>query len=134
MKPDIIITFDGGTTCNIPRLGFGEGYGSYQINDRDVVRCRFGIGHSCNSAELLTLTFALRDLLGSDSLSSLKHVHVKGDSQIALKWAKHRGFPSKKSTPMFHSAIAMLRREASSFRNLTTEWWPRENSVRIFGH
>lgn len=55
MKYNHIIEFDGGSTCNVPKLGYGDGYGSYQIDQREIVRLQFGKGFSANAAEILTL-------------------------------------------------------------------------------
>ena len=32
---DFVIEFDGGTSCNIPRKGFGVGYGSKMFREND---------------------------------------------------------------------------------------------------
>ncbi len=133
-SPDCRIEFDGGSTCNVPRLGYGEGYGSYQIDDREIVRVSFGIGHSSNSAEIRTITKALEDLYDSDSKAAFKTVLIRGDSKIALKWVNHRGPIKGTPSPQFVEAISLLRAIAIRFTNLKTEWRSRDVSVEIFGH
>lgn len=130
----ITIEFDGGSTCNIPRLGYGKGYGSYRIGDREIVRVNFGMGHSSNSAELRTLVKALEDLHDSDDRSPLKDVLIRGDSKIALKWVSHRGKIKGTPSPEFVEAIGLLRAIAAKFTRLRTEWRTRDVSVEIFGH
>lgn len=128
------IEFDGGSSCNIPSRGYGEGYGSYQINDRDIVRVSFGLGHSSNSAEIRTLVRALEDLLDTDPVAPFKTVLIRGDSQIALKWVLHRGPIKGTPSPQFVEAVGMLQRTADKFTLLRTEWRGREHSVALFGH
>lgn len=127
-----LIEFDGGTTCNIPSLGYGEGYGSYQINDAPIVRVSFGVGHSCNSAEILTLEAALADLAGRGERGM--SVLVRGDSKIALKWVHCKKQPKPSTSPMFRDAIQKLRKVTAQFTSVKTEWRSREHSVRLFGH
>lgn len=54
------IEFDGGTPCNIPRLGYGIGYGSYRIDGEPIVRLDHRAPMSANAAELLTLVRAVQ--------------------------------------------------------------------------
>lgn len=133
----LTITFDGGTSCNQPKKGFGMGYGSYQIEGRPIVsRIKFGMGHSCNSAEIRTLEAALADLSSSHPNPSSLHLIIKGDSKIALRWAnpKFKDQPANHSWHEFHTAIAMLRTHLSKFASITRIWHGRDNSVRLFGH
>lgn len=130
------VIFDGGTSCNNPKKGFGSGYGSYQILGGPVVRrIQFGVGHSCNSAEIRTLHAALVDLASKVNPGVL-HIHIKGDSKIALKWAnpKLKMEPSATSWREFHEAIRLLRLELPKFGKITTQWHPRAESVKLFGH
>src|SRR5512133_1957384 len=53
-----VIEFDGGTSCNRPALGYGNGYGSFRVNDGDVHRLAFG-PMSSNAAEIFTLAAAI---------------------------------------------------------------------------
>ena len=137
---DFIIEFDGGTSCNIPSKGFGEGYGSYLIKNNllqkeyGIQRVKFGYGHSCNSAEVRTLVAALRDLLGRCERPKEMNVLVRGDSKIALKWVWSRKQPTDKSTPLFKEAILLLQQEATKFKFIKTEWRGRNHSVQLFGH
>jgi hypothetical protein len=52
------IHFDGGTTCNIPSRGYGNGYGSYLVNE-EIVKVDFGRPMSSNQAEIRTLIAAV---------------------------------------------------------------------------
>lgn len=131
---DFTIEFDGGTTCNNPAQGFGEGYGSWQVNQEPICRVKFGYGHSCNSAEVRTLVDALRALSLTLDDPKSKTVFVRGDSKIALKWVTSKQHPTRKSTEKFQEAIYLLRVEVAKFKSVKTEWRGREHSVRIFGH
>lgn len=132
----IIIEFDGGTSCNIPRQGFGYGYGSYQIQGQQIVRVKFGLGHSCNSAEIRTATAALLDLVSQYDYPSTISVLLRGDSKIALKWAnpKYTSQPKQESTNNFIIAIKDIRQVAIKFKSIRTQWRSRDVSVKIFGH
>lgn len=135
----VVIEFDGGTSCNIPRLGLGKGYGSYKIDDLPIARVEFGMGHSCNSAELRTITAALIDLHGLCEFTGgakKTRVIVRGDSQIALKWVNplHKKEPKPTSTKEFIEAIHQARHVASMFHSIKSEWRSREYSVQLFGH
>lgn len=141
VMPSVVsIEFDGGTSCNIPAKGFGVGYGSYRLHGEGgaIVRVEHGPKHSCNSAEILTLCRALEDavftaqMLGMP-LRKLQFI-VRGDSQIALRWVHCKHPPNNKTTPMFRHAISRLRKVVSKVGPIKTKWWPRTNSVRIFGH
>lgn len=141
---DFVIEADGGTSCNDPKRGFGEGYGSFRISRPSrnqiwpIERVGFGIGHSCNSAEIFTLAAALRSMLkwmhNEDLNPSELTVLLRSDSRIALKWACCKKQPPNKGSPKFHEGIAMLREEVAKFKCVRTEWRGREESVRIFGH
>lgn len=128
-----VIEADGGTSCNIPAKGYGEGYGSYKIDDGKVMRYTFGMGHSNNSAEIRIIVEALRDLAAAGNAME-KTVLIRSDSQIALKWVTHLGVPSKKSSGRFTEAILLLRAEVARFGSVRTEWRGREHSVAMFGH
>lgn len=133
-----IICFDGGSASNIPP--FGNGYGSYRIDDRPIVRLDFKKDMSANVAEIKTGLAALDDLqkttLGNYS------VYITGDSQIALRWIEAAYLRkdkkvSKGATDLFKRTIGELRDMLeTNFRiiSLKTEWKPRIHSVEIFGH
>lgn len=128
------IVFDGGTPCNIPRLGFGDGYGSYRIDDREIVRLKFGVPMSNNAAEISTLVEAIKKAreLGATSL------FISGDSQIALAWVDRctgARKPKKKvsGTPAFLESINRLSIALFGI-SAQTHWRSRDHSVRIFGH
>lgn len=130
-----IIVFDGGTSCNIPRLGYGEGYGSYQINNNEIVRLKFCEKMSSNAAEINTITAAIESILDKKNTKLL----IIGDSKIALGWID-KAFNRKKinvssgSSPEFISAIKCLYMVINRFSSVKTQWHARENSVKIFGH
>jgi ribonuclease HI len=135
----IKIVFDGGTSCNNPKQGFGKGYGSYQINGDPVVsRIQFGMGHSCNSAEIRTLHAAIEAVVNRSSPEVLSRTHlvIFGDSKIALKWAnpRHKEEPAEHTWKEFKTAIAMLRVHLPKFASIKRIWHPRAESVKLFGH
>lgn len=127
---DHVIEFDGGTDCNDPKKGFGNGYGSYKIDGQDVKRVKFGKGHSNNSAELRTLVEALKELAG---MGGRGKVLCRGDSQIALKWIDCPKMP-KKGSEGFLGAILLLREEVAKFASVRGEWRRRTHSLALFGH
>lgn len=129
---EYLIEFDGGTSCNIPRLGYGKGYGSFQVNGGDIYRVEFGMGHSCNSAEILTLCAALQEL--KIQCPYAENVLCRGDSKIALKWIQYGGKPSKNASDMFIAAINKLRKLVRRFKSVRSQWRGREYSVKLFGH
>lgn len=135
------IEFDGGTSCNVPRLGFGNGYGSYKINDEPVHRCNFNRPMSANAAEIETLAYAVKaiaDRAPIDPTNQRVALHVVGDSRIALNWAKKAFLGdlkmSKKVTPEFREAIFKLDDALRPFMEVATTWQPRLKSVATFGH
>lgn len=128
---DHVIEFDGGTSCNDPKKGYGDGYGSYQIDGGEIKRVKFGKGHSGNSAEIRTLIAALHELAQSDRGG---RVLCRGDSQIALKWITCRTAPKSKCSPAFISAVIDLHEWASKFTTIKGEWRRRNHSVKLFGH
>ena len=133
-SPDFIIEFDGGTSCNVPSRGFGKGYGSFQINNGPIRRVEFGMGHSCNSAEIRTLVSALEAVRESCDSCHNASVLARGDSRIALKWASCKSEPKEKHSENFREAIKLLREQIVHFGQIRTEWRNRSHSVRIFGH
>lgn len=136
---DWIIEFDGGTSCNDPAKGFGNGYGSFLLKERPndplpIERRQFGIGHSCNSAEIMTLVSALDYLATNIPIAKTSRVLCRGDSKIALKWVSCKKIPPEKSSPKFRESIATLRKIVGQFQCVRTEWRSRDESVRLFGH
>ncbi len=141
---NITITFDGGTPCNNPRLGYGDGYGSYQLAMPDgrctLQRVSFMRPMSANAAEIFTLIKAVQEVLSRGYRRELTTLRIVGDSQIALKWAagKNRfGRPAKISentSQEFRNAIQSLRDILAGFECVETTWQPRHKSVAIFGH
>lgn len=125
------IYFDGGTTCNVPRKGLGEGYGSYKINDRPIVRLKFGKGHTNNSGEVATLYAAVVEAkaLGWYSLC------IFGDSQVALRACRASKNHSRQDEGL--GIYKQARRNlqlALTHVSFTTEWVPRQQIFNIFGH
>lgn len=129
----IVIEFDGGTSSNIPAKGYGKGYGSYRIDAHPIQRVEFGMGHSCNSAEIRTLVAALHDLATKCDPATTK-VLVRGDSQIALRWVNKTGLPKSTGSKNFLEAVANLHAITEKFQRVATEWRTRKVSVAIFGH
>lgn len=129
-----LIEFDGGSTCNIPRLGYGKGYGSYRINSKKIQRIQFDAAMSANCAEILTLVSAIEDA----KKIGVKDFVVIGDSQIALKWAdvatgKRKATKLDNTSDGFKKAVASLCLIARG-TTIETQWRPRAYSVTIFGH
>ena len=130
----VCVEFDGGSTCNIPRLGYGKGYGSYRVGEGAVRRVRFEGPMSANCAEILTLVAAITEAKRQGKRKLL----LVGDSQIALKWAnvaagKRRATKIGKTSEGFQRAIVLLYQAARGLR-IETRWQPREVSINTFGH
>lgn len=135
------IEFDGGTSCNVPRLGFGNGYGSYRIDDEPIHRCQFNRPMSANAAEVYTLVYAINAIRGRNIEVEQIRLSIYGDSQIALKWAECFGPSSirprklsKKSTGEFRNSLGALQLALRGFVNVHTQWRGRRFSVAMFGH
>ncbi len=129
------IEFDGGTSCNVPKLGYGLGYGSYKINNEPVVRCDFGIRMSANAAEVLTLCWALRNVPQPERT----HLLICGDSKVALNRAvpiltKRKKAPAETGSNLFRDYCHLLTSLISTFAGAETHWRGRAESVRLFGH
>lgn len=142
---DFKIEFDGGTSCNIPRKGFGIGYGSFKINDLPIERVKFTEGYSANAAELETLYSALLYLDKYIREDAINHfapsITICGDSCIALKWINCNYVPKEKhGSKMFRTVIKQMRefikqnQESFIFGEITPFWRPRKKSVELFGH
>ncbi len=136
-EPRSVVTvhFDGGTPCNIPRLGYGIGYGSFQINGGPVVRVDHKRPMSNNAAEIWTLCSALDSLIKSGAVDGIRLV-VHGDSQIALKWARasRKMRSTKTGSDEFKNSIVRLCELTPQFHSLLAEWKPRFHAVKAFGH
>lgn len=129
------IEFDGGTTCNIPSRGYGNGYGSYKRDDEPVFRCNFNRPMSANAAEIFTLVYAIRAAKQNGASALL----IVGDSQIALKWAdvaagNRAATKIKKTSPEFQEAVTNLTECMAGMVSVETQWQPRLKSVATFGH
>lgn len=129
------IEFDGGTSCNIPRLGYGDGYGSYRIDGAAVRRVRFDRPMSCNAAEIATLAAAITQAKENGATA----LELIGDSQIALKWAnvfagKRKATKLVKVSDAMRESLGELREAMTGVTVLETKWQPRLRSVATFGH
>jgi hypothetical protein len=70
------------------------------------------------------------------------HVHVQGDSKIALKWlnvasGQHnmkRVTISDNATQLFIESIRRLGKAVEPFSRIETEWLERRHAVAAFGH
>ena len=140
---DYLIEFDGGTSCNIPAKGYGNGYGSFRITCKGddpessiVERVKLGPGYSCNAAEIGVLAHAITKLHSVISMSNNTgaSIHCIGDSQIALGWLTKKTEPRSATCPKFPESIARLRAAMTGFKSVTGQWRTRTESVRIFGH
>jgi len=129
-----LIYFDGGTTCNKPSVGLGEGYGSYKINSRPIVRLKLGKPHTNNSAEVATLYAAVVEA----KALGWRKLHIFGDSQVALKACLPRPVSRSSRYPdngsdMYKQARRDLQL-ALAYVTFTTQWVPREQIFNLFGH
>jgi ribonuclease HI len=135
---ECIVYFDGGSTNNVPkRGGYGNGYGSFQLNG-EVVRLDFGRPMSANEAEVRTL-IAAAEAAKITCEPEKTRLCVYGDSQIALNWARKAGQkvpyrPPLGCSPGFTEAVADLYVAVQPFAEVAAEWQPRDKSVEMFGH
>lgn len=145
----IRVEFDGGTPCNIPRLGYGDGYGSYVWKDEaginatqsKIVRVNFARPMSCNVAEVCTLLRAIDSIMSAYEPSTTK-LSIYGDSKIALnrcnkriKDAHRKPLPDKfPRSPEFIDRCDELLAKCAKFHSVETCWRGRDASVKLFGH
>ena len=127
------IVFDGGTPCNVPSRGYGEGYGSFTLNGQRPWRLQFGEPMSANAAEIRTLICAIRVVLLVESNPHNVILEITGDSQIALGRC-HKGRKPPKGSGPFVRACEELLIVCSQFHKVRTKWHKRERSVELFGH
>lgn len=123
---------DGGTLCNIPAMGYGEGYGSFQIEGSAIHRLQYGVPMSANAAEITTVAEALAHA----ARLGYARVTLISDSQIALKWVKCKKEPKPSTSAAFRAAIQRLRQvlSSSAFAQVQTRWVPRAEIFARFGH
>lgn len=137
-KRTVNIITDGGTSCNIPALGYGIGYGSYKVDDLPVIRVDHKRPMSANAAEIWTVVAATEALVDDFSIVLPQTVlHVTCDSRIVVKWCSPVHYQSDHSgggSDEFRDAVAALKHSLRKFHSASADWWARENSVRIFGH
>lgn len=131
----IRIEFDGGTPCNVPARGYGDGYGSYRIDQERPVRLNFYRPMSANAAEVLTLVKAIQEAKQKGAAALL----IIGDSRIALKWADvaaglRPATKINKTSPEFQESVAQLQIAMRGISTVKTRWQPRLKSVATFGH
>lgn len=131
------VEFDGGTPCNIPAKGYGDGYGSYQISycghTRPITRLDFARPMSANVAEITTLLYALKTVVRTFDASQT-WVHVHGDSIIALHRCTISVKKWKRTSPEFMEAAQQLFDRCKQFLGVSTHWRGRAASVKLFGH
>jgi ribonuclease HI len=135
---ECIVYFDGGTSCNVPSQGYGIGYGSYLLNNGEVVRLDFGRSMSSNEAEIRTLIAAAEAAKVSCDPARTR-LHAVGDSEIALKWGRKAGEKASYRrqpawSPGFADAVADLYVAIQPFAEVSASWQPREKSLAMFGH
>lgn len=137
VEHSVKVEFDGGTPCNIPRLGYGNGYGSYQISENGVSlaiqRCSFGVPMSANVAEISTLIAALKRVKKCYNPENT-FVEIHGDSKIALGRCHRALNPKKQYDPSFATAVTELNSLCMEFAKVETLWRGRAASVKLFGH
>lgn len=132
----IKVKFDGGQPCNIPRLGYGEGYGSFSINDENPIRLKFG-AVSNNVAEIKTATEASKEVI--KRYGACVHIYFEGDSQIALKWISNETKSGKKAkfskgvNQAFKNSVSDLHSVLFGIQ-VSVNWVPRLQMVAVFGH
>jgi ribonuclease HI len=137
IRQRIHIEFDGGTPCNIPRLGYGNGYGSFIIVDggtrQPIRRLEFGQPMSANVAEISTLIAALRCVAKNYNPENT-FLEIHGDSKIALSRCSKPLKMKRTYDSMFAEAVTLLQQELKSFAGFETRWRGRAKSVELFGH
>lgn len=133
------VEFDGGTPCNIPSKGYGDGYGSYQLccngHVYPIERVNFGRPMSNNVAEISVLIRAI-EAVARLHKPEKTILEIHGDSQIALGRVKKQLWPKQREnkSPDFVEACDRLWALCFAFHEVTTHWRGRERSVKIFGH
>lgn len=137
---NVRIEFDGGTPCNIPSKGYGDGYGSYQLccngHVYPIERVNFGRPMSNNVAEISVLIRAI-EAVARLHKPEKTILEIHGDSQIALLRTTKAFTPRKKlyrGSADYIAACHRLHTACAQFHNITTHWRGRERSVKIFGH
>lgn len=138
MKLYLTVESDGGTSCNIPAKGYGLGYGSFRIDGGKIQRRKFGNGYSNNAAEIEIITEALQ-YIGKHWEPNELTLTFCSDSEIALKWLKITNSGQqvkigKKTSEGMKRAVDRLRTFSPRFQKIVTQWQPRKESVKAFGH
>lgn len=137
IRHHVRIEFDGGTPCNIPRLGYGMGYGSYQIcvngHVYSIVRRNFGVPMNANVAEISTLIAAIKSVVKCYNPENTS-LEIHGDSKIALNRCSAPLKPKKTYDSAFAAAVTELQALCAQFASVTTCWRGRQASVKLFGH
>lgn len=134
---EVHVEFDGGTPCNIPRLGYGDGYGSYRVNQGMITRVKFNEPMSNNVAEIRTLIKALEYVIRTYDPYRTK-LTISGDSMIALsrctKRLKMNAKACRNRSVAFQDACDTLASQCAQFAKVETNWRGRSASVALFGH
>lgn len=124
----IELCFDGGCSAS------GHGYGSYTFwingNQTGPIRHEFGVRHTSNASEWDILRHGLEAAVAAVDPVTTK-IDIRGDSRLVVEGAAGRW---KVSAPHLKPIAAEVRRMLGLFAEANLQWWPRENSVRIFGH
>lgn len=130
------VEFDGGTSCNDPRKGYGIGYGSFKVGSDPIVRCDHVRPMSATAAECWTAVEAIRYVL-TRWLPERTSLEIHGDSQNALARCE-RPIKSKKVRENRESEYTQSGAEllalCQRFHSVRTLWRGRIVSVKLFGH
>lgn len=132
------ITFDGGNGGNNPRLGYGDGYGSFQISGQGIQKVNFYEPMSNNAAEILTLIRALKEVKLKYGTQNV-YVSIRGDSQLALGWAKKAFMRKpmkfgKNVSQRYKESVEELYSVIAPFTDVQCEWIGRKRVFSLFGH
>ena len=139
MITPVVIRFDGGIYGMEKGRNYGQLYGSFRINNGDVVHAIFNAYGSSNIAELMTLITAVEYLEVDPKKTRLC---IYSDSQITVGWIEKasNGKPMPKlkvkngRSLEFIETVAYLYTTLEPFASVGVRWQPREFNVSIFGH
>lgn len=127
IEQTVQLYFDGGCVD-------GRGYGSYQfvLHDKKYSDSRFSLGDQCtnNIAEWESLHRGIRAV---QVVCDAKYtrLEVRGDSMLVVEGAAGRWKVGASHLKPIAARVHVL---LADFAETDLQWWPRENSVRIFGH
>ena len=129
-----MIECDGGTPCNNPRIGYGDGYGSYRIDKGKVVRVDFKKPMSVNEAEVSILICAIEDAISR--FGKNQSFEILSDSKIIVNCVNFSHKKKKFSlgcSEGYKNGVSKLR-ELLDFFQASASWISRNHMVSIFGH